>query len=1596
MNANSSTSECGCVSASSNDLNSKLQRLLGLSYIPCEKRRKCSPLSVALLVVFILFSALLPGPAIADDQHCWGFLNPTCGQDANNPLENRCYPQIENLSVTVSDVTEIGGGQKRLGFCIRYSGTGFHEASGAEFGVFVHTRQDDWVPETIYRGTSTSNYLNPATFQCVTLSKSFSWADTINSASRVLKFWAVAVQDIYVTDCQCECDTLYVDAQNAVPGTEATTYPLAAERGPIACQGQIADPINATNGNMYISRVDVRLSSDRGLPIEFGRHYNSFTDDTTSLMKYNWRHSFEYSLARNETTGDVILTEATGKVTAFRKHVLTDATQSPAVVRISYESPYGSRERLAVDTTNGVYTVIRGDESRLVFNGLGQLDRIEDMAGNQITLHYSGNVLDSVVNASGRSLHFEYTSGVLSSVRNSAGQQLVSYQYNPTRNVLTRATNSDGSWENYDYGSHPYDQRGIVDITTSDGKASHYDYDTLGLASGYNLADGKERVDIEWQQFGGGCGDSITLQAIIHNRAATGEVKSAWSPDRSQRTVSERLDSDCGACATQYQYDGTGMKQNVVYADGRRDSIVYDARGNLLSQTLAKGSTVEEQTVFRYDSSFNLPTQIAVASVAKAGDSSKRNLTYDSHGNLLSVVESGWSNASTSYVHSTNLTYNVPGQITKLDGPRVDVGDTIKYVYYGSTGDLRYVIQANSDTTEIGPLDLLGNRTWVRSPNGDTTRYSFDVKGQLTRITMLSGMADSTVTSYSYTVDGKLTSEISPKGGTTSTQYTGAGYVERITNALGQYIQYATDSAGNPTSESVYSSGGALRKQESYSWDNKHQMTHRAGLYGDLDSLAYSPVGTVDSIWGPGGHHATYYFDQLRQVDSIIQRNGAERIKSRYTNDTRGNVTRFTDPDGFNYVFAYDDKNRLIYDSNAISGVTKYGYDQADNLAWKRNSAGDTTKYVYDALNRLTKIAFADSLNIYYRFDSVGFPNWRGHLNQDSTSAVFTKYRYDLKGRLIQETRKFASDTATYSTLYHYDKNDNLDTLTYPSGRKVVYAYDTSDNVIKVSANSGGQWLTLVDSVSYAPFGEAESWKLGNGIWVHTGLDSSYRLDSVSTFPDPSVRLRYTLESTGNVSQVTNLAQSTLNRQYWYDAVDRLTKVRGLDSPDTVRMYSYGFNGNRWRQINYGATKDTLTSEFENNRVRRISKIALYFAYDAMGNVIRTIEGEDQSSPPPDPGGEDLNSVVIGGGVEANSIPGPPVPDTITYQYNKSGTLKSIDNGSAASYYYDAWLRRVKKTASGTWTKFIPSASGQPLAEYWNGGVQRDHVYLNGQSIARLSSISGETVLYAINDPSGTPIKYLNGSKTTVWSGRWYPFGEIYNETVSAQNFLRFPGQWRDFESGLYNNWHRYYSPRIGRYYQADPIGLDGGVNLYGYAAGNPLRFIDPDGLDSDQGFWYDLAQAAIGLGDAGSFGITKWIRQQSWYGGDCFTREDYWAYGAGEIAAAVMPMPFGKGRIAANALKGQLHHAISKKIFRALEETPGLSGLYRYRDRRFAARAFDLASHRGYETWHRELDVQIAEWIRAKVRVTPAQFERYLETRYLKSDLRARFPLGL
>ena len=94
----------------------------------------------------------------------------------------------------------------------------------------------------------------------------------------------------------------------------------------------------------------------------------------------------------------------------------------------------------------------------------------------------------------------------------------------------------------------------------------------------------------------------------------------------------------------------------------------------------------------------------------------------------------------------------------------------------------------------------------------------------------------------------------------------------------------------------------------------------------------------------------------------------------------------------------------------------------------------------------------------------------------------------------------------------------------------------------------------------------------------------------------------------------------------------------------------------------------------------------------------------------------------------------------------------------------------------------------------------------------------------------------------------------------------RFPGQWFQSESGLYQNWMRDYDPTTGRYIEADPLGLVDAASIYGYAGQNPVMNMDPRGECFGPAaplFWYCVGAAIM---------IYDYVVD------DCYTLDDFLA----------------------------------------------------------------------------------------------------------------------
>jgi RHS repeat-associated protein len=160
-------------------------------------------------------------------------------------------------------------------------------------------------------------------------------------------------------------------------------------------------------------------------------------------------------------------------------------------------------------------------------------------------------------------------------------------------------------------------------------------------------------------------------------------------------------------------------------------------------------------------------------------------------------------------------------------------------------------------------------------------------------------------------------------------------------------------------------------------------------------------------------------------------------------------------------------------------------------------------------------------------------------------------------------------------------------------------------------------------------------------------------------------------------------------------------------------------------------------------------------------------------------------------------------------------------------------------SGGGTDTRhFVYAPDGRVLGEYGSsaGDVKAEFIWMHPQvgessmfggddglggymplAVAVPTATAGITELnWAHGNHMGVPIYYSDASGAQLATPTGY--------TVPG-----FPGQSRTF-TDLYYNRYRDYDSSTGRYVQADPIGLNGDVNPYLYALGNPLRYSDPTG----------------------------------------------------------------------------------------------------------------------------------------------------------------------
>jgi len=101
-------------------------------------------------------------------------------------------------------------------------------------------------------------------------------------------------------------------------------------------------------------------------------------------------------------------------------------------------------------------------------------------------------------------------------------------------------------------------------------------------------------------------------------------------------------------------------------------------------------------------------------------------------------------------------------------------------------------------------------------------------------------------------------------------------------------------------------------------------------------------------------------------------------------------------------------------------------------------------------------------------------------------------------------------------------------------------------------------------------------------------------------------------------------------------------------------------------------------------------------------------------------------------------------------------------------------------------------------------------------------------------DGAGNVTAMMKSNGDIVAAYEYGPFGEPLRAAgaYAATNPFRKATKYTDNESGLIYYGYRYYSPSLGRFINRDPIGEQGGINLYAFVGNDPVNRWDVLGLD--------------------------------------------------------------------------------------------------------------------------------------------------------------------
>jgi RHS repeat-associated protein len=644
---------------------------------------------------------------------------------------------------------------------------------------------------------------------------------------------------------------------------------------------------------------------------------------------------------------------------------------------------------------------------------------------------------------------------------------------------------------------------------------------------------------------------------------------------------------------------------------------------------------------------------------------------------------------------------------------------------------------------------------------------------------------------------------------------------------------------------------------------NPYRTSNDPGPTNGITTSNYDALGRVTKLIPPDGTASTDNLTTTYAGNCATVTDQANKIRKSCT-DGLGRLTQVFEPDSSNNLvnetdyqydalnnlltvnqkgnttdstkwrartFTYNSLSQLLTATNPESGTITYTYDSDGNVQTKLDARSITITYAYDVLNRLTGKTYSNgdpAISYFYdqaSYNGLTIANGIGRRTGMTNAAGSEAWSYDAMGRALTDQR--TTNGIAKSTLYTYNFDASLASLTYPSGRVITYTLASS------GSNTAGRFASAVDTpysinyataAHYAPQGALTSLTNGANLsstylynsrlqpcWMYatTGTALPWNSPSVNcTSPDPGpgsvLDLQYNFSlgvaDNGNVMGITNKRDTTRTQNFAFDTLNRIAAANTQATTGT-NAWGLQFGYDVWGNLlsastTQGNPPNLCVNASTSNRLTTTCTGLTTFSYDAAGNMLY----------------DGSYNYTFNGEGEMNSAAGA------TYTYDGDG--KRVQKSSGKLYWYGMGSDPLDET----------DATGAT-----NNASFNEYIFFAGKRVARRDSSSN--VFYYFADHLGTSRDIVQaGQSSPCYDADFYPFGGERVITNTCPQNYKFTSKERDAESNLDNFGARYNSSNLGRFMSPDPspngvaMGDPQSWNLYSYARNRPTRFVDVGG----------------------------------------------------------------------------------------------------------------------------------------------------------------------